>query len=80
MELGCVWMSLYRNCMILGVSIKIFGVKIVIGLSKNHCDLILTVGSDLSQNSRYLPIFTDISLIFTDILSIFFQKFQHMCA
>ena len=24
---------------------RIFGVKIAIGLSKNHCDLILTVGS-----------------------------------
>ena len=73
--------------MILGVFIEFFGVKIVIGLSKNHCDLILTVGFDLSQNSRYLPIFTDILPIFTDILpiftdilSIFFQKFQHMRA
>ena len=61
--------------MILGVFIEFFGVKIVIGLSKNHCDLILTVGFDLSQNSRYLPIFTNVSPIFTDI---FFQKFQHM--
>ena len=43
--------------MILGVFIEFFGVKIVIGLSKNHCDLILTVRFDLSQNSRYLPIF-----------------------
>ena len=55
--------------MILGVFIEFFGVKIVIGLSKNHCDLILTVGFDLSQNSRYLPIFTNISPIFTDIFS-----------
>ena len=73
--------------MILGVFIEFFGVKRVIGLLKNHCDLILTVGFDLSQNSRYLPvvtdilsIFTDISPIFTDILPIFFQKFQHMRA
>ena len=74
--------------MILRVFIEFFGVKI--GLSNNHCDLILTVGFDLSQNSQYisdisniLPIYlrysTDISPIFTDILPIFFQKFQHMC-
>ena len=31
------------------VFIEFFGVKIAIGLSKNHCDLILTVGFDLSQ-------------------------------
>ena len=66
---------------------RIFGVKIVIGLLKNHCDLIIIIGFDLSQNSRYLlifyrylPIFTNISPIFTDILPIFFQKFQHMRA
>ena len=64
--------------MILGVFIEFFGVKIVIELSKNHCDLILTAGFDLNKNSRYLPIFTYISPIFTDILPIFFQKFQHM--
>ena len=71
--------------MILGVFIEFFGIKIVIGLSKKHCDLILTVGFSLSQNSLYLPIFTnilpiftDISPIFTNILPIFFQKFQHM--
>ena len=64
MELGCIWMSSLRNCMILGVFIEFFGVKIVIGLSKNHCDLILTIGFDLSQNSRYLQIFTDILSIF----------------
>ena len=29
--------------MILGVFIEFFGVKIVIRLSKGHCDLILTV-------------------------------------
>ena len=40
-------------------------------VKKNHCDLILTIGFDLSQNSRYLPIFTDILLIFTDISPIF---------
>ena len=68
--------------MILGVFIEFFRVKITIGLSKNHCDLILTVGFDLSQNSRYiydisdiLPIylryFTDISPIFIDISPIF---------
>ena len=50
MELGCVWMSLQRNCMILGVFIEVFEVKITIGLSKNHCDLILTVGFDFSSN------------------------------
>ena len=66
--------------MILRVFIEFFGVKIVIRLSKNHCDLILTVGFDLSQNSRYLSIFTDISPIFTDILLIFFLKFLHMRA
>ena len=38
----------------LGVFIEFFGVKIVIRLSKNHCDLILTVGFDLSQNKRYI--------------------------
>ena len=36
--------------MILGVFIKFFGVKIVIGLSKNHYDLILTVGFDFVSN------------------------------
>ena len=59
--------------MILGVFIEFFEVKIVIGLSKNHCDLILTVGFDLSQNSGYLSIFTDISPIFINILLIFFS-------
>ena len=62
--------------MILGVFIDFFLVKIVIGLSKNHCDLIITVVFDLSQNSR----FNDILSIFTYILPIFFQKFQHMRA
>ena len=50
------------------VFIEFFETKIVIGLSKNHCDLILTVGFDLSQNNRYLP-------IFYLYLPIFFQKF-----
>ena len=36
--------------MILGVFIKKFGVKIVIGLSKNRCDLFLTVGFDFGSN------------------------------
>ena len=36
--------------MILGIFIEFFGVKIVIELSKNHCDLILTVGFDFSSN------------------------------
>ena len=44
--------------MILGVFIEVFGVKIVIGLSKNHCDLILTVrfdfGSNLTVGSSYI--------------------------
>ena len=77
--------------MILGVFIKFFGVKIAIGLSKNHCDLILTVGFDLSQHSRYisdifdilliyLRYFIDISSIFTDILSIFFFRNFNTCA
>ena len=32
------------------VFIKNFGVKIVIGLLRNHCDLILTVGFDFDSN------------------------------
>ena len=36
--------------MVLEVFIKFFGVKITIGLSKNHCDLILTVGFDFDSN------------------------------
>ena len=36
--------------MILGVFIEFFGVKIVIELLKNHCDLILTVGFDYDSN------------------------------
>ena len=67
--------------MILGVFIEFFGVKIVIGLSKNHYDLIITIGFDLSQNSRYisdifliyLRYFTDISPIYTDILPIYWE-------
>ena len=40
--------------MILGVFIEFFRVKIVIGFSKNYCDLILIVGFDLSQNNSYI--------------------------
>ena len=36
--------------MILGVFIEFFGVKIAVGLSKNRCDLFLTVGFDFSSN------------------------------
>ena len=36
--------------MILGVFIKKIGVKIATGLSKNHCDLIITVGFDFGLN------------------------------
>ena len=36
--------------MVLGVFIEFFGVKIVIGLSKNRCDLFLTVGFDFGSN------------------------------
>ena len=68
--------------MILEVFIEFFGVKIAIGLSKNHCDLILTVEFDLSQNSRYISDIFDILSIYLRYLSIylryfpiFFQKF-----
>ena len=50
--------------MILGVLIEFFGVKIVIGLSINHCDSIITVGFDLSKKNRYLPIYLRYLLIF----------------
>ena len=61
--------------MILGVFIEFVETKIAIGLLKNHCDLIITVEFDLSQNGQYisdilliyLQYFTDISPIFTDI-------------
>ena len=36
--------------MILGVFIEFFGVKIVVGLSKNHCDLFIIVGFDFGSN------------------------------
>ena len=36
--------------MILGVFIEFFGVKIAIELSKNGCDLFLTVGFDFCSN------------------------------
>ena len=75
--------------MILRVFIEFFGVKIVIGLSNNHYDLIITVGFYLSQNSRYildisdiLPIylryFTNISMIFTDIFLILIDIFPEI--
>ena len=73
--------------MILGVFIEFFGVKIVIRLSKNHCDLILTVGFFLSQNNRYISDISDILPIYLRYLSIylrylliFFKKFQQMRA
>ena len=47
-------MNEFVNCIILGVFIKKFIIKIAIELSKNHCDLIITVGFDLSQNNRYI--------------------------
>ena len=61
--------------MLLGIFIDFFLVKIVIELSKNHCDLILTVGFDLSQKIDIYQYFTDIYQylpIFTDILPIFY--------
>ena len=36
--------------MILGIFVEFFGVKIAIGLSKNHCDLILIIGFDFDSN------------------------------
>ena len=36
--------------MILGVFIEFFGVKIAVGLSKNRCDLFLTIGFDFGSN------------------------------
>ena len=42
-----------RNYMILEVFIEFFRLKIVIGLSKTHCNLILTVEFYLNQNSQY---------------------------
>ena len=58
--------------MILGVFIEFFGIKIVIGLSKNHCDLILTVKFDLSQK-------TDICRYISDIYQYYFRK-SNTCA
>ena len=44
--------------MILGVFIEFFGVKTVVGLSKNRCDLFITVefdfGSNLTVGSSYI--------------------------
>ena len=64
--------------MILGVFIEFFGVKIVIGLSKNHCDLILSTRFDLSQNSRYISEISDILPIYIyiyiyDVLPIYLR-------
>ena len=53
--------------MILGVFIEFFGVKIVIGLSKNYCNLILTVGFDLSQIADISPIFSIFYRYISDI-------------
>ena len=61
--------------MILGVFIEFFRVKIVIGLSKNHCDLILIVGFNLSQNSQYLLIFYRYLPIYLLYLPIFYRHF-----
>ena len=36
--------------MILGILIEFFGVKIAVGLSKNHCNFVLNVGFDLCSN------------------------------
>ena len=36
--------------MILRVFIEFFGIKITVGLSKNRCDLFLTVGFDFGLN------------------------------
>ena len=57
-------MDEFVNCMILGVFIEFFGVKIAIGLSKNHCNLILIVGFDLSQNNLYIYDIFDILPIY----------------
>ena len=65
--------------MILWVFIEFFGIKIVIRLSKNHYDLILKTGFDLSQNIPYLLIFYRYNFIeisgISDISSIFRQFF-----
>ena len=60
--------------MILEVFIEFFEVKIAIGWSKNHYDLILTIEFDFSQNIQYisnisaiLPIYLRYLLIFTNI-------------
>ena len=61
-----------KNCMILGIFIEFLGVKIAIELSKNHCDLILTVGFDLNQNNLYI---SDILSIYLRYLLIFYRYF-----
>ena len=58
--------------MILGVFIEFFGIKIAIGLSKNHCNLIITIGFDLSQNSRYISNISDVLPIYLRYLLIFY--------
>ena len=42
--------------MILGVFIEFFGVKIAIGLSKNRCNLFITVGFDFGSNLTFEPL------------------------
>ena len=64
--------------MILGVFIEFFGVKIVIGLSKNHCDFIITVEFDLSQSSRHLQIFIDIYRYISNIYRYFTDIYQYL--
>ena len=54
MEFGCVWMSLLRDCMILGVFIEFFGVKIVITDIYRYLPIFYQY---LSIFYRYLPIF-----------------------
>ena len=62
--------------MILGVFIEFFGVKIAIGLSKNHCDLILTVEFDFSQNIQYISDIFAILSIYLLYLLIFYRYFS----
>ena len=66
--------------MILRAFIEFFGVKIAIGLSKNHCNLIITVGFDLSQNSRYISDISDIYRYIYDIYQYFTDIFLEIPA
>ena len=68
-------MNEFVNCMILGVFIKKFRIQITIELSKNHCDLILTIGFDLSQNSRYISDISDSYRYISDIYLYFIYIF-----